>query len=492
MKTLKFIYIFIVALLGSALTSCIEDGITTSPSAQPQFSVDTLNLGDLFTLGPSPTAKFVVYNRNDKGISLSSVRFRDDAKGIFRLNVDGMSGTDFSNVEIRANDSIYIFVEATLPENGKHTAINYMSYIDVTTNGVTQSVPVRASGRDVTRLKAYRINHSQTFSAEKPYQIFDSLVVDPSVTLTIPAGAELFMHSKAEIIVYGTLNIAGTAAKPVNITGDRSGFVAADIPYEIMSGQWGGITFKPTSKGNTISHASIRNPEYGVVVDNVPWTAQRPSLSIDNSVVRNSKGFVLQAGNSYLKAVNCELADASAGLLYLYGGKTEVNHCTLANFYLFTAAGPAVILDHTGAAAANDPDKVNPPLIADFSNTIFYGNGTEVLHYRYKDKEGENMIADNDLKGVDVMFARCLLKSKGEDDQQFINCLWDTDPLFYTVREDYYFDYRLKPDSPALGAADPALTLEAARYYDLLGTPRPATPSLGAYETNPDAEASPE
>ena len=102
------------------------------------------------------------------------------------------------------------------------------------------------------------------------------------------------------------------------------------------------------------------------------------------------------------------------------------------------------------------------------------------------------MIADNDLKGVDVMFARCLLKSKGEDDQQFINCLWDTDPLFYTVREDYYFDYRLKPDSPALGAADPALTLEAARYYDLLGTPRPATPSLGAYETNPDAEASPE
>ena len=38
------------------------------------------------------------------------------------MNVDGLSGREFHNVEIRAKDSIYVFVEATLPENGRNMA----------------------------------------------------------------------------------------------------------------------------------------------------------------------------------------------------------------------------------------------------------------------------------------------------------------------------------------------------------------------------------
>ncbi len=38
--------------------------------------------------------------------------------GIGRLNVDGFSGKSFDNVEIRANDSIIVVVETTLPANG--------------------------------------------------------------------------------------------------------------------------------------------------------------------------------------------------------------------------------------------------------------------------------------------------------------------------------------------------------------------------------------
>ena len=60
MKTLKSLLAIIaaVAMAAATFTSCIEDGFTTSPSDQPVFSTDTLDLGDLFTLGPSPTARF--------------------------------------------------------------------------------------------------------------------------------------------------------------------------------------------------------------------------------------------------------------------------------------------------------------------------------------------------------------------------------------------------------------------------------------------------
>ena len=51
--------------------------------------------------------------------------------------------------------------------------------------------------------------------------------------------------------------------------------------------------------------------------------------------------------------------------------------------------------------------------------------------------------------------------------------------MFYTVREDYIFDYRLRDTSPAIGAANPAFIPSAAT--DFYGTPRGNTPDLGAY-----------
>ena len=469
------------------LTSCIEDGITTSPSAQPKFSVDTLDLGDLFTLGPSPTARFVVYNHNDKGINLSSIRFSDNPDNIFRLNVDGLSGRDFSNIEIRAKDSIFVFVEATLPENGKDVPVECMAHLQFVVNGVTTELPVRASGRDVTRLRGdYRITSDTRFSATKPYQVFDSIVVDPGCTLTLPAGTELFFHDKARMVIHGTLLVNGTAEKPVTMTGDRTGNVAAQIPYEVMSGQWGGLYFTDTSRGNRITHASIRNSEYGILLDNVPYDDATPSLAIDNSVVRNTKGFVLEAVNSSVRAVGCELSEASSGLVYLYGGRHLFNHCTFANYYLFSAAGPAVNLEHTGVNAMYDEDKESPLLSAEFTNCILYGNGTEVAHYIPQADEG--MKVESSIEGADVVFRRCLFKAAGEDDSQFISCIWDEDPLYYTVREDYLFDYRLREGSPAIGAADPSLTLPEASSADLRGVRRPTPPSLGAYEPIPAQE----
>ena len=86
--------------------SCIEDGYTTSASSQPYFSVDTLDMGTYFTKQPTPTARFVVHNRYDKILNISSITLREGSDGAFRVNVDGFAGSQFTNVEIRPNDSI--------------------------------------------------------------------------------------------------------------------------------------------------------------------------------------------------------------------------------------------------------------------------------------------------------------------------------------------------------------------------------------------------
>ena len=195
--------------------ACIEDGFTTSPSDQPVFAADTLDLGLIFTDEPSATSRMVVYNPHSKGLNISHIAITGEAASRFRMNVDGMSGESFSDVEIRAKDSIFVFVETTLPEHAGNQPKEITASLDFTTNGVTRSVVLSATGQNVRRLSGVTFSESTSLTAERPYQIYDSIVVAPEATLTIPAGTTLHFHDKAMLIVRGRLVCEGTAEAPV-------------------------------------------------------------------------------------------------------------------------------------------------------------------------------------------------------------------------------------------------------------------------------------
>lgn len=471
-KTL--IYTLLAVMSSLALASCIDDSFSTSSGDQPQFSVDTLKMGLVFTDEMTTTHRFTVRNPASKAISIDDISLSGDAAQYFRLNVDGFSGVRFSDVEIRAKDSIYVFVEATLPENNSTLPVEMLAKIDFNTTGVKRSVTLSAFGQDVTRLRAYTVSQSETFRPGKPYQIFDSLVVAKGTTLTLDAGTNLMFHDKASLVVYGTLVSLGTVDDPVILSGDRSGNVVSDISFDLMSRQWQGVWFCPGSTGNVLSHTTVKNTVYGVVVDGQADGGENPetSLKLHNSRLRNSGGTALAAFHADITATGCEFAEAADGLVWLQGGKHRFDHCTFANYYLFAAiSGPAVGLDHLNVDS--DDESGLPYTTADITNSIVYGLGADVN--------------PGDLTATDVTIRRCLLKSDGTDDDNFIACIWNTDPLYYTVRSDYYFDYRLKDDSPAISAANPQLSLPESEI-DAYGKYRGATPDLGAYVYQPSSE----
>ncbi len=441
-----------IILLLVLATSCIEDSFSTSPSDQPEFSTDTLSLGTIFTDEPSATSIFVVHNRHSKGMNIASIGVSGADASCFRINVDGISGTSFSNVEIRPNDSIFVMVEATLPEvQGAQKGV-YKADLNFLTNGVTRSVVLEAVGQNVTRLKGVVLEENTSYTAERPYQVFDSLVVAEGVTLNLEAGTRLLFHDGAYMRVYGTLIGQGSVGEPVTLCGDRRGNVVGDISFDIMSNQWDGLAFAPTSVGNVLKFTEIKNSRSGVIVNGAP-------LELVNCRLHNSGGTVLAAMDADIKAVGCEFTEAAEGLVDLYGGNYVFNHCTFANNYLFSViSGPAIDFN-LGQEDAGE-------LHLDVSNSIIAGLGIE--------------IPDDDITGEDIHFRRCLFKSEGDNDENFIDCIWGEDPLFYTVRNEYYFDYRLQPDSPAIGAADAVLTLEEA-LMDWYGNLRGDAPDLGAF-----------
>ena len=445
-------------------TACIEDGIASSPSDQPVFSTDTVRLGENFTQTPTPTARFKAYNRSDKILSISSVSLREDVAGTFRVNVDGLAGTSFRNVEIRPGDSIYIFVEATLPPTGSGKLSTIDGYLDFQTNGVGSTVVLRAAGQDAERLSAYRVEApGERWDATLPKVIFDSLIVAPGATLTVAPGAELYFHDKSYMKVYGSLVTEGSAEAPVTITGDRRGNVVGNIPFDLMASQWSGLRFAEGSRGSRLSHTTVSNTVDGVTV------GKGAEVAFHNCRLRNSAGSSLTALHADVRLTGCEIAEAAESALSVTGGTLTASHCTFANYYLFVYPNqPIVKFSHTSSEDADDDNPELPLAKADISNSIIYGLAPD--------------FSPSSLDGTEVRLRGCVLKSSGNDDDNFIGCTWGADPMWGVVRPEYIFDYRLKPESPLHGTASPSLVTPEGDT-DMLGTPRLPSPTPGAYQT---------
>lgn len=452
----------IIAAMAAVCAGCIEDGVSTSPSDQPAFSVDTLDFGVIYTDELSRTARMVVYNRHGKGINLRSVKMAGPNAEHFRINVDGMSGRQLTDIEIRAKDSVFVFVEAMLPATGSDAPARVESELQFVVNGVTSTVIVAADGQDIHRLNGVVVDKDTTLPAGKPYRVTDSLVVAPGATLTLEAGVKLMFHDKAYMSVGGTLRSMGTAEMPVRLTGDRAGDVITGVSFDIMSRQWDCVDFLPSSRGNYMQHTEVSNTSHGVAVYGDGTDPDEPKLTLVNCRLRNSGECVLLAFNASIDARGCEFAEGGAGLVHLLGGRHRFDLCTASNHYLFAMAGGA-------AWTFVDPEDTEDwagiePTAALITNSITWGIGDDV--------------SPADLTGRPVVFNRCLFRSKGSDDDNFVESIWDSDPLFYTEREKYVFDYRLRPESPAIGAAYPALS-EGAPATDYYGVPRGA--DIGAY-----------
>jgi CheY-like chemotaxis protein len=108
-----------------ALVGCEDDdSFTTSTSARLTFSADSVKMDTIFSAVGSRTYDFWVYNHNNDGLRLLSVRLLQGNQTGFRVNVDGAYldnslGAVATDLEIRKGDSIRVFVELTSALTGR-------------------------------------------------------------------------------------------------------------------------------------------------------------------------------------------------------------------------------------------------------------------------------------------------------------------------------------------------------------------------------------
>jgi len=147
----SFLIISATAILLLSFFACDknEDYITDS-DAKLAFSLDTLRFDTVFTELGSSTRSFKIYNRHDRPILISEARIVGATGVNFRMNVDGVPGDELQDIEIGANDSVYVFVEVTIDPNQPLSVSPFVleDKIEFETNGNLQQVHLEAWGQN--------------------------------------------------------------------------------------------------------------------------------------------------------------------------------------------------------------------------------------------------------------------------------------------------------------------------------------------------------
>ena len=445
-----------------ALCSCTDDwNFSTDSGYVLGFSVDTVRFDTVFTGVSSASAEFRIYNPNEVGLRFDAL-MGGGAASPFRMNLDGEGGAVITGLEIPAGDSLFCYVSVNITQTGQTGILDAFDSIRfVLESGAVQWVRLSAQGQNAVRLKGKRIEADETFASQLPYIIYDSLYVADGATLTIPAGTRLYFHKGAVLDVAGCLVAKGTRDSMIVMRGDRLDEMLPELPYDALSGQWGGIRLRSQSYGNNLEWCDIHGGSWGIVADSAD--AGQLKLSVVSSIIHNVDINCIEATGCRIVVANSQITNAGVTCVDITGGWSEFTFCTIAGFSLWNVGSQAVLLTD-----CRDGWTV-PFLRADFRNCIITGrHETELV----------TLLADSIKDSAPYSVSNSLLMVSDTINTRYHNVVFEDresdmyGPFNFTDRS--YRGYRsvftLDSLSPARGIAD---TLSAVWPVDLAGVPRP-------------------
>lgn len=460
-------------------SSCNKDfPFNDDPSFRLTFSHDTVLFDTVFTTVGTITKAIKVFNKSNRDVNISRVVLADQTQSNYRINVDGMSGTVFSDVLLRAKDSMWVFVEATIDPTNQNTPLIVQDSILFYTNNNEQKIQLVAFGQDayfhyptVPASENFPVAYSTVsgvWSNDKPHVIYGFAFVPNDSILIIPSGTKVYMHHNANLVVLkdASLKIYGSLGDEVVFQSDRLDYYYKDLP-----GMWGRIWLSAGSKDNEINYTIIKNGRVGVHVDTL-GNSSNPTLTMTNTIIKNMSAAGLFAQGSSVVAYNCVIANCGEfAILLNIGGKYDFRHCTIGNFWSYNSRQtPSVVLNNYYKDIHNNY-QVRDLESAYFGNSIIYGNVSNEIgldKYPY----GNSIF--------NYHFDHTLIRTSLETNSDFFtSCIINQDPTFENTDTLYL---NLKSFSPAIDKGEPSIS--SGIFNDIEGNPRiqGIKPDLGAYE----------
>ena len=458
---------FLILSLLIIIYSCRKDTFITSQDAQVTITADTLKYDTVFVTAGSTYRFFKIKNENNRKLLVSSIRLMGGASSPFKINADGIPGPQINNLEIQANDSVYVYAQVNVDPAAGDLPFVIRDSIEITYNGVKRLVQLEAWGQNAHFFRDRKISANETWNNDLPYVILGSLIIDTNFVLTINKGCRIFLHANAPVLVDGTLIVNGLkdTADRVYFRGDR-----LDAPYRDFPASWPGIFFRGSSRDNVITYAIIKNAYQAIGVEN-PSPNANPKLRLDETIIDNAYDAGIIAVNSSIQSKNCLISNCGRNVFLVKGGNYLFNHLTAATYsnQFIDHRDPVLIVSNF--ISVNN-QIVSANLDAVFRNCIFWGENGIV--------DDEVVVLKNGNTVFNVSFDHALWKVQTPPlNTTAIQVINNQSPQFDSINTGTnYYDFRLKASSPAVNKG-----IASFVNIDLDGKPRPVgLPDLGAFE----------
>jgi hypothetical protein len=445
------------------LFSCSKEVFTNSSFALLSAGADSLHFDTVFTTTGSVTQVVKIFNNNDKGIHVASVKLGGGLSSPFRINVNGVAGPQVSGLDIAANDSAYIFVTVSINQNATTLPFIVRDSIALNYNGNEQFIQLDAYGKNAHFLKSRTITADETWTNDMPYVITGKLTVASNATLTIEKGCHIYIHADAPFIIDGSLNVYGNDSTRVVFTGDR-----LDLPYKDYPASYPGLTFTKNSSNNVLNYAVIQNAWQGITVSG---PSSSPKLTLNETIIDNAYDAGLTGTNTNITANNLLVSNCGKNIL-LNSGNYNFTHCTSVAFSNSYVQHEAPCLSLSNYYTESNHSYAGS-ITALFRNCIFWGQQNGFVN-------DEVNISREGSASCNLTFDHILWRVQNTPADAIIyGAISNQDPLFDSVNTfQRIYSFRLKAGSPAIdkGASSPLV-------IDLDSRLRAVNqPDLGAYE----------
>jgi hypothetical protein len=466
MKQLLFFCLLPVAGCLLMLTSCKKDSFITSADARLNITADSIKFDTVFTSTGSITRSFKIINENEQKLRLDKVKLMGGASSAYKININGAGTPELNNIEIAANDSMYVFVTVTINPNTANLPFVVSDSIQILYNSNTRYVQLQSYGQNANFLRNTLVTGNVTWTNTLPYVILGGLQIDAGASLTIPAGCKIYAHADAPVLVDGTLLVNGTKTAPVIFTGDRLDFYYKDLPAS-----WPGIYFRSSSKDNVLQFTEIKNANQAVVAIGAAVNAN-PKIVLHQCSISNAYEAGILCTGSSLQADNSLINNCGSNISLNYGGNYNFTHCTVAAFSNLYITHKNPVLTVTNAALQNG-SIVTADLTATFRNCIFWADSSGfVTNEVVVNKQGSNIFS--------VVFDRNIYRGTDPANSTLSANIRNVNPLFDSIDvTKKYYDFRIS------AAAAPGLNKGAATGFlkDLDDNNRTVgLPDIGCYE----------
>lgn len=422
------------------LSSCKKESFITDRFAQVTITADTLKYDTVFTTTGSITKSFKIINENGQKLRLSKVKLMGGITSAYKMNVDGTATAEAINIDIEANDSIYVFVSVNIDPNTNNLPFIVSDSILINYNGNNRYVQLEAYGQNANFLSNRVITGNITWTNNLPYVILGSLRIDTTASLTIQAGTKIYAHANAPVIVDGTLIVNGTKANEVVFTGDR-----LDAGYKDLPASWPGIYFRGMSKNNVLTYAVVKNA-YQAIVTEKPSINANPKIILHQCIIDNAFDAGIYAINSSIQADNSLVSNCGSNLILSYGGVYSFIHCTVAAYSTNFLAHKNPVLNLN-----NFSIQPSGTLIADlnavFRNNIFWGDAGLIDNEVLVNRQGPN--------SFNVLFEKNIYRGIDPANSTLVANTRDIDPAFDSIDVSrHIFNFRItkNPFAPGINA----------------------------------------